>query len=341
MNTSVKTQISVVIPVFNGGQVLSACLEAVQKSTFTDYELVVVDDGSSDDTARIAKSLADRVVTHPRNRGTAYARATGVEAARSGLIVFVDADVLLNPQDLGRLVAFFDAHPDVDAATGLLAESHPNPDFLSQYKNLYMHFTFRDLPKTVAFLYGSAFAIRKETFLPPGASSETVYAEDQALAEELMLRGKRIGFLKDWQVVHLKKYTPVSILINDFNIPYHWAKLFVSLRGWGFGTLGRGGTGFAHAPAVRLFSIVIAPLALTSLALIPVWPGAGKFALAFYVSWLALNLRFFIFLSKQRGIGFYVLSVPFTFLDHLVMAAGVACGLAAGLKERLLLWRKK
>jgi len=109
-------RIAVVLPVYNGERYLAEAIQSVLKQTFTDFELVVIDDGSTDGTAEILEGFRDprlRVIRFPQNRGLVTALNTGVRESRSDLIARMDADDICVPQRFERQVAFLDAHPEV------------------------------------------------------------------------------------------------------------------------------------------------------------------------------------------------------------------------------------
>ena len=102
--------ISVIIPVFNTEPFLANCLASIYGQTFRNFEAIVVDDGSTDGSASIAKAIAEkdlrfRIVTQ-ENKGLSEARNAGIEAAQGDWITFVDSDDMLAPN---FLQALFDA----------------------------------------------------------------------------------------------------------------------------------------------------------------------------------------------------------------------------------------
>lgn len=109
-------RIVVVLPVYNGEKYLAEAVRSVLDQTFTDFELVVVDDGSTDRTAEILARYLDprlRVIRFPENRGIVAALNAGIRESESELIARMDADDICMPQRFERQVAFLDAHPDV------------------------------------------------------------------------------------------------------------------------------------------------------------------------------------------------------------------------------------
>ena len=107
---------SIIMPAFNVEATMAATLNALLAQTYPAFEIIIVDDGSSDDTARIAAEFArDRRVRVIRqgNRGLAGARNSGIAAARGDIIGFCDADDIWLPHKLARHVAHLMANPHV------------------------------------------------------------------------------------------------------------------------------------------------------------------------------------------------------------------------------------
>ena len=109
--------ISVVVPAYNAECTLSETIESILAQTIDAFEVIIVNDGSTDTTETIANSFARsdrrvRVITTP-NCGVAAARNAGIQAARANYIAPVDADDLWHPEKLARQVAILEARPDV------------------------------------------------------------------------------------------------------------------------------------------------------------------------------------------------------------------------------------
>jgi glycosyltransferase involved in cell wall biosynthesis len=118
------SMISVVIPAYNAERYLAQALESVVRQTHTEIEIVVVDDGSTDRSADVARSYPDsrvRVVEQP-NGGPAAARNHGVRLARGELLAFLDADDLWEPRKLELQLEALQAHPAPAMAFGDLIQ---------------------------------------------------------------------------------------------------------------------------------------------------------------------------------------------------------------------------
>jgi glycosyltransferase involved in cell wall biosynthesis len=107
---------SVIIPTYNRARLVPEAVESVLAQTHREFEVIVVDDGSTDDTAAALGPYGDRIrcVRQP-NRGLAAARNRGLREARGELVAFLDSDDLYEPEFLRRVLEIFRAHPDAGA----------------------------------------------------------------------------------------------------------------------------------------------------------------------------------------------------------------------------------
>jgi glycosyltransferase involved in cell wall biosynthesis len=106
--------VSVVIPVFNRAGLIARALDSVARQTFDDYEIIVVDDGSTDgtvDTVRNWRGKPVRLIQHSQNRGAAAARNTGVSSSSSRWIAFLDSDDHWEPEKLARQMSALNGAP--------------------------------------------------------------------------------------------------------------------------------------------------------------------------------------------------------------------------------------
>lgn len=115
-------RVSVIVPAYNASAYLEACVKSVQAQSFTDWELIIVDDGSKDATAELcdrfsAEDARIRVI-HKANGGVSAARNDGMDAAQSELIAFLDADDLYEPDYLAAMLSAMDENRACSAACG-------------------------------------------------------------------------------------------------------------------------------------------------------------------------------------------------------------------------------
>ena len=108
-----KPLVTVIIPTFNRGWIVKEAIDSVLEQDFSDYELIVVDDGSDDNTPAILKAYGKKIIVlHQPNKGVSAARNHCIAAASGRLIAFLDSDDLLLPRKLSAQVKFFKDHPD-------------------------------------------------------------------------------------------------------------------------------------------------------------------------------------------------------------------------------------
>jgi glycosyltransferase involved in cell wall biosynthesis len=121
--------ISVIIPLYNMERTIGPCLTAVFASRYADYEVVVIDDASKDDSVAMAAGFPVKLIGLEKNMGLSHARNIGATHAQHEILVFIDADVIIGPDTLASIDAFFEQHADASGVVGLLDENCPHDDF--------------------------------------------------------------------------------------------------------------------------------------------------------------------------------------------------------------------
>ena len=132
--------ISIIVTIYNTGKYLRQCVDSILKSTFQDYELILIDDGSSDGSGDICDEYASRdnriVVFHKSNAGVSEARNTGLSMAKGDYILFVDGDDLIHPNMIQVLFdAIHEDDYDFSMVKGLMVKEGECDDYLND-KNL-------------------------------------------------------------------------------------------------------------------------------------------------------------------------------------------------------------
>ncbi|RLV56791.1 glycosyltransferase [Aeromicrobium phragmitis] len=185
MNPGARPSVSVVIPVRDDAPALAACLERLSCQTLRPLEVVVVDNASSDDTARVAWAHGARLVAEPRV-GIAAAAARGYDAARGDVIVRCDADTVGGRGWLERLVAPLAADPALDAVTGL-GWFHDLPRgsrHLTAAAYLGAYYLATHLALGHTSLWGSNMALRRSSW---DAVRDDVHRTDAEIHDDLDL----------------------------------------------------------------------------------------------------------------------------------------------------------
>ncbi len=141
-----KPQFSIIIPVYNASKTIAATVRSVLEQTIRDIEIIMIDDGSTDESLAEMLTLAagdQRIkALSQTNMGVAATRNYGVHISRAPLIAFLDADDLWHPQKLERHAAYHDSHPRV-------AASYARISFVSASGSGQMHTTSKILPASL------------------------------------------------------------------------------------------------------------------------------------------------------------------------------------------------
>lgn len=210
--------ISIVIPVYNGERTLSECLTWIFRSDFEPFEVILVDDGSTDRSRTIASTFPCRIVSTSGRVGPARARNQGARQARGDILFFIDSDVMLRPDGLAQLAEAFEAG-ELDAVCGVQTAEMRHHNLASQYKNLWMRWTYLRQTGAVPLFYTTAAAIKRDVFEQVGGFDEgyeTPDVEDTAFGQRLARDGVRVRVLAPLEVEHVKHYSLWGMLKTDF-----------------------------------------------------------------------------------------------------------------------------
>jgi glycosyltransferase involved in cell wall biosynthesis len=331
-----RPPLSVVIPVRNGGRDFERCLRRLRASTYSDYELIVVDDGSADGSAALAESCGALVVRHEGPKGPAAARNAGAEAASAPIVFFLDADVALHPDALARAVARFEADSGLAALFGSYDDAPTAPGLVSQYRNLLHHYfhqrgEFKEGSRPVRTFWTGCGAIRRRVFLELGGFDPKLYRrpaiEDIELGYRITRAGHRIELVRDLRATHLKRWTLPDVLRTDiFRRGVPWVLLLRRAK------IAEADLNVSRSQRA---SVALTGLGLSAASLTPWMPGLGIAAVAAALAVAALNLDFYGFLARKRGVGFAVAALPLHAMYFVCCGLSVAIALAIGLSQSL------
>lgn len=220
--------ISVVIPAQNAASTIAACLTALQQQTVTadTYEVIVVDDGSTDETAVIATNHGATVIRHSQRRGAAAARNSGIQAAQGTIICFTDADCQPDPDWIAQISQPLCQQPDIIGSKGIYGSRQRQlvARFVQiEYEDKY------DLlqgQETIDFIDTYSAAYRRDVLLANDGFDENVYyVEDQELSFRLAARGYKMVFQPAARVFHQHSDTLVKYGRKKFQIGYWKAQI--------------------------------------------------------------------------------------------------------------------
>jgi GT2 family glycosyltransferase len=313
--------VSIVIPVYNGGESFRRCLATLAEFDRVSIEVIVVVDGSTDDSSKLAEEFGAKVIKLPASGGPARARNLGAQAAQGEIIFFVDADVTIHPETVKQVALAFHDQPDLAALIGSYDDAPGAPNFLAQYRNLFHHYTHQTGSETASTFWGACGAIRREVFLAVGGFDQAYRypsIEDIELGYRLRRSGYQIKLCKHIQVKHLKQWRAMSMLRADvFYRAIPWTELIWRDRQF---------VNDLNLKAETRISIVLTYAFLTALIAAFWWLGALAIAGFLAIALLSLNLPVYRFFVQKRGWWFALRVIPWHWLYFFYSGLSFAIG---------------
>jgi GT2 family glycosyltransferase len=304
---------SVIVPVRNGERTLRRGLEAIFATRGVgEFEVIVVDDGSTDSTVAIASSFSCKVIRYGQGRGPAAARNTGAEAARAARLIFVDADVFVRPDTIGLLLSAMDSAP---AAFATYDPEPLNRNFATLLYHTLSCLSLQDTGETTPVFYSYCAAIGKDLFLKMGGfdtSFTSATFEDMELGWQLAAQGLLSHHLKNARVDHAVQYTLLRLGRAYFRKSQDLALLLLSRR-----TVTFRDQGWTRRKHWVILACAWATLGLGPLAVLfhPLWTvpwvlAVGGFAVASAPLYRAMARRRWIYgpLSVLAYLGIHVIA---------------------------------
>ncbi len=194
------TMISVVVPALNEEKFIAECLESLKNQDYQgEYEIIVVDNGSSDNTVGIARSYGAKVIPCLKKRSVTYARQVGAEAATGDIIVQADADTVYPRDWLTKIAEHFTSHPDTVALAGRFL--YKDPPSWAGFEYVLRDWTNRlsaALFHRPLLVSGATFAFCKRAFLDMGGYNESSFSADQLGISGRLSKAGKILYDRDF-----------------------------------------------------------------------------------------------------------------------------------------------
>lgn len=326
-------QVSVIIPVYNGGDKFVTCLDSIINCSPHPHEIIVVADGESDGSWRYALDKNIRSLVLENQGGPAHARNAGAQIAQGDILLFLDADVTVNPDIIDRVTDFFTQNSSYAAVIGSYDHRPTERDTVSLYKNLQHHFVHQHSLDEARTFWGACGAIRRTIFLEAGGFNRqyrTASIEDIEFGYRLINNGYRIKLLKDLQVTHQKKWRLFTMIYTEiFNRALPWSALLLK-------------SSFLpddlNLTCTARISFLTVVLLLISLLLWPFFFPAILLSIACCAVLLHLNRDFYRFLMRKQGALFLLRALPLHWLYFLY--SGLSFALVFVLKKAPTPWSK-
>ena len=314
--------ITVIVPARDATATIAACLRALtQQEGYTlgrDYEVILVDDGSRDNTARIAEEIGVRVIRQA-NAGPATARNTGVEHALGDLVCFTDADCIPTPDWLSQMAAPF-VNAEVVGVKGayLCREKKLVPRFVQQEFE-YKYQALAKLPK-IDFIDTYSAAYRKNIFLENGGFDPRFplpSVEDQEFSFRLARKGYHLAFEPAARVYHSHDLDLWQYIRRKWGIGY-WKAFMLH---W----LPEKTLSDSYTPASQRAQILLTAILLIALAGSIFYTPLLWFAIAAFLVFLVSTLSF-LKLIRVRDPGILLPAIPLLFARSAALGFGLLSG---------------
>jgi glycosyltransferase involved in cell wall biosynthesis len=317
---------TVIVPFHRNLTQLAQCLAAIRVASPA-TEVIVAADGAVDDCHALAIAQGARVVEIAGPpRGPAAARNRAAAVATGEMLLFVDTDVVVAPDAIGRLLGYLQAHPDVAGVFGAYDEQPPEPNFSSRYRNLshsYIHQVAR--ARALTFWAGLG-AVRTDAFRAVGGFDERFRrpsVEDIDLGYRLSAAGYELRIEPAARGRHLKRWTLVGGAISDIRdrgVP--WTQLILRSRLLADDL----NTTWPLRISLALSNLILAAMLAALVAPVRLRPASLFVGLAALAGLLALNWRYYEWFYQRGGFGFAARVVAVHILHHLCNGISLAYG---------------
>ena len=225
-----KIKILVVVTTYNSEKTIKECIKSIINNTYTNFELVIVDDFSSDNTKKILKKINAKKVFNQKNMGPAFSRNVGANIVKADLIVFIDSDVEINKDAFSNLIELFKSNKNLTSVSGIYCDNK-YPNILSEYENTYQSYIQHTLSKfeNPPYTNTSFFVIKKYIFDRLGGFDtqfKLANQEDIEFGKRLYNSGYKNIFSDKIKIKHLKIFNFHIFFKKKYNQGIEFYKLY-------------------------------------------------------------------------------------------------------------------
>ncbi|MBI2559339.1 glycosyltransferase family 2 protein [Candidatus Woesearchaeota archaeon] len=330
-----KMKLSVIVPVYNGEATIEKCLNHIFNSDYKNFEVVVIDDASTDSTVEKIKKFNCRIIRLDRNRGVANARNAGAKHAKSNILVFVDSDLYVHKDTFSKMVEIYKSNPDMRVIGAVNSGKYNTKKFGTKFLSLKLSYDYKwkkgEKYRKFSSFQSECCLIEKKIFEGVGGFNskyKKAGVEEYEMGHRLIEKGHANYICRDVLYDHYYDSLPkraYSLLRRTII----YTPLFFKKRK--FETDGGTGTFFEFIMIFFSFTGVIAiPMILLSskLSVIPF----STFAIIFL-----LNIKFLFYLMVKEGVFFSFRSFFALLYLYISMGLGIILGvfsLATGMGDQ-------
>lgn len=318
-----KELVSVIIPNFNSAKTIKLCLDAIYRQDYEHFEVLVVDDCSTDASPQIIREYPCVFLQTPHNSKVSVARNLGARQAKGSILFFVDSDVVLFPDAITNLVREFRRDPAIGCVCGMYAKTPLIRDSVfEEYRTLQNHYWLISSEGYVTPANFALGAVKKSVFEEVGEFNprltqceDVEYGHRLNKKYKLWLTSKVMG-----QHDHDDKLTVIIRKLSERarqRVPLY-CKRRKFMKGFETGN--------------RAFGILFAFMSVVTLVLGLAFPVSGWIALGLWAAFLLADFQQYVFVYREKGLGF---TLFFTAVHYLVSFC-IALGLVRGVIDMSL-----
>ena len=327
---SEKPLISIITPVYNGGYAFFCCLLAIERSQFENYEHIVVDDGSTDESVAIARKFNLKILHTSGREGPSAARNLGAKEARGKYLCFVDADCEVQNDAIAKLARLLQSKSEIDALFGSYDDLPKATNFMAQYKNLMHHYVHQQGNEDASTFWAGFGVVRRSLFLELGGFDIERFPrpsiEDIELGYRLKAAGAKIYLAKDIQVKHHKAWRLLGLMKTDvFDRGIPWTKLLLANKSNVVDDLNLQIS--SRISVIATYSLIFC-LIVSWFNFIAIVPSLISIIVLLYLNWDVYN-----FFYQKRGLSFAIKVIPVHWLYYFYGGFSYALGTLAYWQE--------
>lgn len=308
---------SIIIPAYNASKTIKKCLDSIFKQNFSDFEVILVNDCSTDKTKEIVDQYNIKQICLEKNSGPAAARNIGIKQAKGKIIVFIDSDIAFKDNNaLFKLAKIFKEKSEIDGAIMIKDKIPLNDGLTPLFWSYYKYFLWNQPGEFQTSFTTERSAIKKGIFDKIGYLNQQYKkadVEDFEFGYRLNEHGYKIFIARDIKVLHHFETFKQSIK-KTLKRSWQWTRLFIKRKKFDpvYSTKERGIKTLIGAGVLPFFVLSF---------LIPFF--LYFFILNLFV-YILFNLSFYKFLiTEKRG----VLILPFLLLDlFFCFLTGIGAG---------------
>jgi glycosyltransferase involved in cell wall biosynthesis len=225
LNPPAPPFISVIVPNHNGEKTIGLCLDAAFASQYDNFEVVVVDDCSTDNSTAIIEKYPGRFFRLAQHGGASKARNTGAQNSTGELLFFIDSDCILQPDTLAKAAGAYQEEGPGVIIGGTYTLLPYDRNFFSIFQSVYIHYSETKNPGSPDYVATHAMLIEKELFRKGGGFNEAFMPilEDVEFCHRLKKMGARLRMAPEMQVQHIFNFSLARSMRNGIRKSKYWS----------------------------------------------------------------------------------------------------------------------